>query len=190
MNKKTIIIIVLLVLLFPIKFQYMDGGTKEYKALTYQIIKWHAINENYESGYKTGTEVHFFPNNFRSIDYYMNTEPYRLKVIYDDKSYYAYTGSFNWCNEYKNCQSVEKLMVSDFNSYEGITITNTTQIKLRLYYDIKKITVYKNSFDNIYRVLSPSDGLVIPSEAGMYMLKIEATSGNNNVEYYFKINKI
>lgn len=44
MKKKSIIIIVfviLLILLFPIKKQLNDGGTKEYKSLVYKVSKIH-----------------------------------------------------------------------------------------------------------------------------------------------------
>jgi len=67
------IIIVLLVLLFPIRAVYKDGGTKTYTALLYKIIVWNTIDFNEESGCKTGTEIHLFPNNFHSLDYYNNT---------------------------------------------------------------------------------------------------------------------
>lgn len=50
MKKKVVIfsaIIILLVLLFPIKNQLKDGGTVEYKALTYKVSKIHLRSETY-----------------------------------------------------------------------------------------------------------------------------------------------
>jgi len=54
MKKKKIIVIILIIFLFvlvvPIKFQYFDGGTIEYRSLIYKIIKWHRIDDYYENG--------------------------------------------------------------------------------------------------------------------------------------------
>lgn len=73
MKKKTILIlclVVVFVLLVPISAAYKDGGTTTFTSLTYKIICWNAMDDNYENGYKTGIEVHFFPNNFKSLDEY------------------------------------------------------------------------------------------------------------------------
>lgn len=46
MKKKVIIlsiVIILLFLLFPIRYQYRDGGTVEYKALVYKVSKVHSL---------------------------------------------------------------------------------------------------------------------------------------------------
>ena len=193
MNKKIIIIIAIIcILLFPIRFQFFDGGSTEYKALTYQIIKWHRIDNNYESGYKEGIDIHLFPFNFKSFDYYTNTIPQRMEVIVNDKRYLAYTGSYSWCNDYNNCESAEKLMVSDFNSYEAIDISDSSSIKLKYNEVIDSITVYQDTFDNVYATLGKGDGLVIPSKKGKYMIKVcvKGENNNNKVDYYFLINKI
>ena len=61
------------VLFLPFNCQiYKDGGTTVLTSLTYKIIKWHRLNDPLyaEDEYKTGTEVHFFPNNFKDIDDY------------------------------------------------------------------------------------------------------------------------
>ena len=74
MKKKKVIIIavlLLIVLVIPVKLHYKDGGTIEYKSLTYKIIKWHRLDDYYDTGYKTGTEIHFFPNNFISYNKYL-----------------------------------------------------------------------------------------------------------------------
>ncbi len=77
MTKKAWIIIVLtafmlLALLFiPVKRVYDDGGTVEYAALMYRVVKWNKLNMNdagdridrYES-----TTVYWFPNSLKSID--------------------------------------------------------------------------------------------------------------------------
>jgi len=67
------ILIVLAVLLFPIKTQFREGGTTFYTAILYRVISWHAIISADEM--KTGTEVHFIPNNFHDYAYYFDRLP-------------------------------------------------------------------------------------------------------------------
>ena len=50
----TIIIIIALILLIPIPNHLRDGGTVEYKALTYKISKVHKLNINSLTGYEDG----------------------------------------------------------------------------------------------------------------------------------------
>lgn len=57
MKKKVIIvmvIIILLILLVPIPMHLKDGGTVEYKALTYKISKVHRLALDSETGYENG----------------------------------------------------------------------------------------------------------------------------------------
>ena len=58
MKKKVImvimIIVILLVLFVPIPMYLNDGGTVEYKALTYKISKVHRIVEDLENSYEEG----------------------------------------------------------------------------------------------------------------------------------------
>ena len=81
MKKKTIIIsavvgvILLAVLFVPMPpIAYEDGGTKEYRALTYKVIKWQRDGEvpngtdgTYISGFYTGTRVHWFADSYKSV---------------------------------------------------------------------------------------------------------------------------
>lgn len=65
MKKKIIIIaliIILIVLLFPIRNQLKDGGTIEWKSLTYSISKVHSLYsvDGYPMGYKDGIIVKLF----------------------------------------------------------------------------------------------------------------------------------
>ncbi len=50
----TIIIIIALILLIPIPNHLRDGGTVEYKSLTYKISKVHKLNINSLTGYEDG----------------------------------------------------------------------------------------------------------------------------------------
>lgn len=68
MKKKTwILIIVLLAVLFiPIpRGTYKDGGTKEYTAAAYKIVKWNKLTDD---GIYKKTRVYFGLNRFKSID--------------------------------------------------------------------------------------------------------------------------
>ncbi len=57
--RNIIIIIALIVLLFPIKLRYKDGGTVEYKALVYSVKDYHAIH-SVEGEYLEGITVEIF----------------------------------------------------------------------------------------------------------------------------------
>lgn len=60
MKKKILIIgiiIILFVLLVPIPRHLKDGGTIEFKALTYKIAKVHRLNDNSENGYDEGIRI-------------------------------------------------------------------------------------------------------------------------------------
>lgn len=57
MKKKLIIvmvIVILLILLVPIPIHLKDGGTVEYKALTYKITIVHRLNVGSLTGYEDG----------------------------------------------------------------------------------------------------------------------------------------
>lgn len=74
-NKKILIIIaIVVILLIPIKTTLDDGGTVVYNSLTYKVINWHEENISYVEGYKTGKDVYFFPNNFKSVKYYSDLD--------------------------------------------------------------------------------------------------------------------
>ena len=62
------IVIILLIAIFIIPIPsglYKDGGTREYQALTYKIVKWNRLTG--DNTYKK-TKIYFFPDNFKSID--------------------------------------------------------------------------------------------------------------------------
>ena len=60
MKKKVIIaiiVIILLVLLIPIPSHSRDGGTVEYRALTYKVSKVHRLTGDLEKKYEDGTII-------------------------------------------------------------------------------------------------------------------------------------
>ncbi len=62
MKKKTIsiiTIIMLLILLIPIQTRYKDGGSVRYRAILYDIMKYHQLDEKSETGYKDGWTIKF-----------------------------------------------------------------------------------------------------------------------------------
>ena len=83
-NKKklTIILIalVVLILIFPMyRGTLKDGGTKEYTALTYKVIKWHRlydvdvdvdvdVDDDGSWTFYRKTRVYFFPQNLLSTE--------------------------------------------------------------------------------------------------------------------------
>ncbi len=73
MKRKNIRLLIILgivvILLFPIRNVYKDGGTTTYTSLTYKIIKWNSMIPVDEI--KTGIEIYLFPNNFHDLEYYI-----------------------------------------------------------------------------------------------------------------------
>ena len=77
-KKKTIIlvaILLLVILLLPIPATYDDGGTREWTALTYKIVRWVYLDWEYnEDGSRdhlsiyNKTVIYFFPNSLKSIN--------------------------------------------------------------------------------------------------------------------------
>lgn len=78
MKKKTKITVTVLVILVFILFVpiptgvYKDGGTREYSALTYKLVKWRRLSG--ENGTYKKNSVYWFPNNFNTIDELWETE--------------------------------------------------------------------------------------------------------------------
>ena len=84
MKRKTIIIIcaivLVLILVIPMPIApCLDGGTREYVALTYKVVDWHHLYGDVKIFDET--KIYFFPDNFASITELANRE---LGGIYDD----------------------------------------------------------------------------------------------------------
>ncbi|NMA51295.1 MAG: DUF3221 domain-containing protein [Mollicutes bacterium] len=70
MKKKVIIILILIIItLIPIPMRLKDGGSMEYKAILYKIIKVHKLNEQYQGGYEKGWKI-----NILGIQVYNKTD--------------------------------------------------------------------------------------------------------------------
>lgn len=46
-----ILVIILIVLVFPVKSVYKDGGSVQYKSITYTVIKYHILSEDSDDAY-------------------------------------------------------------------------------------------------------------------------------------------
>ena len=70
------IVLILLILFLPIpRGTYKDGGTRDYRALTYRIVVWNRLTQEInEDGSVEQNDVYhkmsvfWFPYNFKSID--------------------------------------------------------------------------------------------------------------------------
>ena len=59
-------VVLLLVLFFPIPLgTFIDGGTKIYIALTYEIVSWNKFTED---GVYKATRIYWFPDYPKSLD--------------------------------------------------------------------------------------------------------------------------
>ena len=87
MKRKIVIIcaiILILILVIPMPISPLrDGGTREYVALTYKIVDWHAF---YDDKILDKTSVYFFPDNFSSLTELRERELRELGGNYDKQS--------------------------------------------------------------------------------------------------------
>lgn len=79
--KKRIWILILAVVLLAVLFvpiprgeQINDGGTREYTAIAYKMVKWHRLVDIGEEPYYTKTRVYFGKDRFKTIDELWETE--------------------------------------------------------------------------------------------------------------------
>lgn len=72
-TRAVIVIIALIILLFPIKLGYKDGGTVEYKAIVYSVTDYHSIHSA-EGEYRVGYTIEIF-----GLEVFDNT---RIEKIY------------------------------------------------------------------------------------------------------------
>lgn len=55
--KVAIAVIVLIILLIPIPTRYKDGGSVRYRAILYDVTKYHQLDLESETGYNDGWEI-------------------------------------------------------------------------------------------------------------------------------------
>ena len=188
MKKIIILIVILIILLFPMKLQYKDGGTIEYRSLVYKIIKWHRLDNYYDGGYKTGTEIYFFPNNFKPIDYFVEAKPPRFSLIYNDEIYLSKVLSYCWSNEY-NSVCADTLGPLDINYDKVIEVKKNDIIHYGIYLNIMNIELYNEKEKLDYRVEFSNEEEVIkvPDLEGIYIMTLYYKCSEGSVSYSFKL---
>lgn len=182
-------ITIFIILVLPIRLQYKDGGTVEYRSLTYKIIKWHRLDEYYEGGYKTGTEVHFFPNNFKPIDYFAEVKPPRFSLIYNDEVYLSEVLSYCWSNNYGSI-CADTLGPTGIDYDKTIEVKKNDVIHYGTYLDISSIKLYNENEELDYEVEynNNEETVTVPELEGIYILVFSYRCPEGNVSYAFKIN--
>ena len=199
----SIIIGVLLLLFVPIKIQYRDGGTQEYRAVAYKYIKWNTIRND-------GTplkenDLNWFPHNFHSLEYYKPVESPIVNVSTDEKQISCSKGSFHWS---KTVDGVNIFSIADaFKSavhwtYKDIlTIKNDNTVKIDTPYNIRnlKYTQYKEEYANteIDKVRPVFNNInfnnenkeidLVELENGTYIISFTIYNNVEYADYAFKV---
>ena len=160
-----IIIAIIIVLIIPIKTTLDDGGTVVYNALTYKVINWHEENITYIEGYKTGRDVHFFPNNFKSVQYYSDLDSAERERNF---------GVANVIDNGEECSSEEKELFYTKDAFEYYFECHKSQ----------NITVVFNDKSTMSLSEAINKELFNPDELGIYDIQYERvdTSLNNDSE--------
>lgn len=57
-----IVIAMLVVLLFPVRTRYKDGGSVRFKAVLYDVTVWHQLDENQPDGFRDGLCIKILGN--------------------------------------------------------------------------------------------------------------------------------
>ena len=144
---------ILLLLFVPIKIQYRDGGTTEYRALSYKYIKWNTTRND-------GTplkenDLHWFPHNFHSLEYYKPVESPIVTVSMGSQQIKCSKGSFYWS---KTVDGVNMLVIADvFKSAvqwtykDTLIITEENIVKIDNTFNIGnvKYTEYKEEYEDM-----------------------------------------
>ena len=77
-----VIVVLFAILVIPIPSGvYKDGGTKEYVALTYKIVKWNHLYDNGEV--YDDIEIYLFPLNFKTVNELWERKMDMLPTIID-----------------------------------------------------------------------------------------------------------
>lgn len=199
-----VIPVFLILILFPFKSTYLDGGTREYNSLIYKVIKWHRINDNYEDGYKTGKETHLFPYNFFSIDYYDEVIPENLYVSVNDQEIRTSLNSYCYTSNV-NKLSREACVDSDYKvslKYsDKLNIKSNDNIELSIKFrKVNNIKVYKYSNEKDWykkpkldknvnvEYNKENNTLNVSGESGEYIISMLTYYDKNDVIYTFRIN--
>ena len=192
-RKWWILVLIVLILVFPIKLVYRDGGTIEYSAILYKVIKWNRMRPYEEN--KTGTEVYFFPQNLHSLEYYDSPRPDAIAIYYGDDFVVANIGTYQWS---KNVDGITVhvnacgLGPLEMEYKETLKIDEGVNVKTTLSNDVTEIKAYKlDDGELIDKNLEYNEETqeinVKELEKGFYIIDMLVEDGNNKVRYSFKL---
>jgi len=191
-----IMLLILIVLFFPIKIKYWDGGTTEYRALTYKIIKWNRI-KNY-GRIKNGTEIIVFPNNFYELDYYdEEIEPPIVSITLKgeiSKTIICNQATYHWSKKVGNkTLSVisDTIDPINFTYKDKFIIKNSEKVYLDNINDIREITIKNlDDLENNYQINFNEKEKSFSFESlkeGEYIVVFKYTKENDYAYYSYKI---
>lgn len=196
----SIVIFLLLVLFVPAKFEYKDGGTVEYKSLSYKYIKWHRIRNN--SSYYEATDIYWFPKNIYSLDYYA---PIDLPIVFvsnEAQGIKCNIASYNWTETVDKKEKWESGLSIDpvqMNYDDSLIINENKEVTINTEYTVTdvKYTEYKekykgNDFAPTYQVLDydkEEKNISLENlKEGTYIFKIEIKGEKSSTATYsFKV---
>lgn len=189
-----IILVILIILVVPVKRNVNDGGTVVYSAAVYKVIKWNRIR-NYEEN-KTGTEVHFFPKNLHSLEYYDPPRPEAIAIYNGDKFVVANIGTYQWSKKvdgetiYVNACSFgplemeysERLKIKEGTNVKTAMLNVSEIIAYKFYSDKEEIITYSLRYNQETQEINVSE-----LDKGNYVVELLVEDGNNKVRYSFML---
>ena len=192
-----IVILVAIILLFPTRKMVNDGGTTEYSAILYKVIKWNRIRMFEEN--KTGTEIYWFPENLHSLDYYDAPRPDAVAFGDENQLVVANIGSYQWSKKvdgqtiHINADAIGPL---EMEYKKTLKIRKGESIRsVSLISNVTKITTYKYEGDRAQEIQQnqltydasnqeiDTSGMV----EGVYIIELFVEKGQDNVLYSFKL---
>lgn len=189
------VIFILAILFVPMKFQYMDGGTIEYKSLSYKYIKWHRIRHNQQ--FYEGTDIYWFPNNMKQLEYYAPIEIPIVTVSNLNDEIICNSGSYNWSKKIGKEEKRElgaSLDPIEMNYKDELVLIENKEVKIKTKYPVSNImyTEYKeNEISPIYNAIDferYSKTLDLKKlQKGTYIFKFTITNNANEAHYSFKV---
>lgn len=189
-----IIIIVLIILLFPLKEKYYDGGSIEYKSLTYKLVKYHKITEELEEKYIEGIKLDIFKINVLNTIDEEKINPKVLTISSKSNSISMSRGTNSiYFPELEIGIESDTISPLEFEYNESLISKKGEQLILEnlFPYQINNIEIYssenkeKLSLDVEYS--NENQTIRAPEKEGKYILILECQSSHIKSTYSFKL---
>lgn len=196
-NKKiyiAITIIILIILLFPLKEKYYDGGSIEYKSLTYKLVKYHKITEELEEKYIEGIKLDIFKINVLNTIDEEKINPKVLTISSKSNSISMSRGTNSiYFPELEIGIESDTISPLEFEYNESLISKKGEQLIIEnlIPYQINNIEIYssenkeKLSFEIEYN--EESQTIKAPENEGNYILILECQSSHIKSTYSFKL---